>query len=123
MADFFTRIGTAVTEAANKASQGVKDFSDQNRINNEIGSLRIRKEKVLRDMGQLVYNFIKYGGDTPDYNASIAKVDEIDAKIEVLEKQIAVIKGSALCPMCNGTIAPGDVFCANCGYKVGQTQN
>jgi len=120
MADFFTKIGSAVTEAANKASQNVKDLSDQNKLNNEIGTLRAKKEKLLRDMGQLVYNFIKKGGESPNYNAIISQMDEIDARIEELEKKIAVIKGNGLCPCCNAVIAPGDIFCPNCGFRVGQ---
>lgn len=121
MEDFFTRIGSAVTGAANKASKNVKDLSDQSRINNEIGRLKTQRQQVLRDMGQLVYDFIKHGGSSPDYSSAVAKIDEIDAKIQVLEKQIAVIKGSALCPCCNAAIAPDDIFCPNCGLKVGNT--
>ena len=119
MSDFFSRIGSAVTGAANKATQTAKDLSEQNKINNEISALKNQKEMLLRNMGQLVYDFIKNGGPEPNYQSIIAQMDAADERISELEKQIAIIKGGALCPCCNAAIAPGDMFCPNCGFKVG----
>ena len=122
MSDFFSRIGSAVTGAANKAQQTAKDLSEQSKINSELAALRNQKETLLRNMGQLVYDFIKKGGPDPDYQSIIAQMDAADLRIEELEKQLTLIKGGALCPCCNAAITAGDMFCPNCGFRVGNPQ-
>lgn len=113
--DVFEKAREAVNIAAKKTEEVVnisKLKLECMKVNGEIKSL-------YEKLGNSIYQMYHEGYQNDDLVHSLCEeVDDLLAKLEVLNQQIADLQNVALCPVCGHKNVKDSFYCAKCGAKI-----
>ena len=135
--EFIDKLSAGLTNAGRTVSQSAKNFSDTNKLKNEISAEKRNIQQKYAEIGQLYYE--KLNNDPgcdffPEVDSIMTSMRHIEAlEAEIMEVQnrrpelVTVeprvgdpsIRPSAMvCMQCGQTFDAGQTFCSNCGQKL-----
>jgi DNA repair exonuclease SbcCD ATPase subunit len=127
MADFFNRVKSGLDKGLNAVTVKSKEVLEVTKINGQIGGLKDQAAKLLRELGEMVYEMNLQG--VLDQQEIQQKCDAVTAlKQQIQEKETelqnvhmnaAVAMGQLFCPGCKNEVPEGTKFCGHCGTKLG----
>lgn len=94
-----------------------KNMGEIAKVNAEIGDEERKINSYYTQLGQL---YIKiYEGNYDDRLSEIVKaINDTNANLENLKKQLNALKGVTVCPHCHAEVSSGNAFCVMCGKPV-----
>ena len=121
--DAVQRTASQMSGSAADAAYGVGrragELLSAAKLNIQVMELKGAVNTALREVGEMIY--ATHTGTLTESEVLLAKLQEIDTlqeKIRRLEREIARLQGSAVCPRCGAPAQDGDVFCRECGGKL-----
>ena len=116
--DFFGNLGQALSKTAKELSGRAEDAYETQRLKNKISSEERQIDKIMADLGKIVYQ--RYKEEVPVEDAQKALCEQIDQhkdQIEQLRANISdlKIKTRRICPSCGKEIEKDAAFCRFCG--------
>ncbi len=92
----------------------------------KLSKLKIKKSQTKSDikakyekLGELVYMMNKDNQkDEEAYDAAIAEIDELAAKLDEIDKQLDMLNGELTCEKCGAKTKNDNSFCPKCGTKL-----
>ncbi|MGN0686913.1 MAG: hypothetical protein ACI4KA_02260 [Oscillospiraceae bacterium] len=92
----------------------------------KLSKLKIKKSQIKSDikakyekLGELVYNMNKANEkDEEAYNAAIADIDDLNAKLADLDRQLDELNGEVACEKCGAKTKNDNSYCPKCGTKL-----
>ena len=92
----------------------------------KLSKLKIKKAQTKSDikgkyekLGELVYMMNKDNQKDEDaYNAAIADIDELVAKLDEIDKQLDILNGELSCEKCGAKTKNDNSYCPKCGTKL-----
>ena len=83
------------------------------------GQLSNEIKNKYEKLGALVYEMAKTNDkDTDAFDAIIAEIDDANAELASIEKQLDDLKGKVACPVCGVKTDNDNAFCPKCGAKL-----
>ena len=128
MADFFKDLGSklgdfgkVISEKAEVVSKKTEDTIEIQKMKSQIRGMDRSNERDFQDMGKMIYEQFKKGkAIDSDFMELCEAIEEREAEMETLNKQVAEIKGLDVCKNCQEHLDASVVFCPKCGTKVDQ---
>ena len=128
MADFFKDLGSklgdfgkVISEKAEVVSKKTEDTIEIQKMKSQIRGMERSNERDFQDMGEMIYEQFKKGkAIDSDFMELCEAIEEREAEMETLNKQVAEIKGLDVCKNCQEHLDASVVFCPKCGTKVDQ---
>ncbi len=117
--DFFEKLKETVAGATKTAVDKSNEIVEVTKIKFAIRDMENETEKLLREIGEAVYNSVKSGNDPSEIIEAHCK--EIDTKYEeitALREKLRAYKNIKLCSGCGCEVAEDSVFCSKCGEKM-----
>lgn len=116
--DFFGSLGETISKTARELSGRAEEAYETQKIKNKISNEERQVQKAMADLGRIIYK--RYQEDIPVDDAQRALCEQIDQRMEQIEKYKAVIsekkdKSRRFCPACGNPIDKNDAFCSQCG--------
>lgn len=105
------------SHAGQSAVQKTKDFTEVNRLNNEIDEAGKQITDLYGRIGCEIYHAYK-DKPLPEVAQMIEQVAALQQKIESNKKQIYTINTANLCPHCGAKVSREMAFCRACGNKL-----
>lgn len=116
----FTQFKNKVTETAKSAMQKSNEIFEVTKINMSIGDAQVEIDKILKDIGQILYDSYQNGESVSDEVADkCVQVDEVVEKIKEMKVRLMELKNVIICSNCENENQPDDLFCSKCGEKIG----
>lgn len=133
---FFDDLGGKITSMGNQVTskgQNAKETWDLNNqikaLQNQIAGRQAEIQQHYQVMGSWYYAEKRQGGETPNYEAELLAVDQLNAdiaglqaQIEGLQAQIIAIQSQITCPVCGKSVDADSAFCLNCGSPITHMQ-
>jgi NADH pyrophosphatase NudC (nudix superfamily) len=136
--DFLNRLKKEINKGITVVSAKSKEMMDTAKINNQITELTDHRNRLLMEIGQLVYLMSLACGtlqetpsddETGDRTAQISEkcemVAELEQQIEAREVELKKLKtdtqeslGKAICESCGAAMDVDVKFCSNCGARM-----
>ena len=117
--DFIDDAVTKAKEAFDVAYKKTNEVVTTQKQKFDIASLEAKRTKDFEALGRFYYSELK---DTEIENEEaarlVAAIDEKNAKIDELHKEINNIKNKRVCPKCGASIDKCSVYCNFCGEKL-----
>jgi RNA polymerase subunit RPABC4/transcription elongation factor Spt4 len=135
--EFIDKISAGLTNAGRTVSQSARNFSDTNKLRNEISTEKRNIQQKYAEIGQLYYE--KFNNDPgcdffPEVDSiltSMRRIEALEAEIQEVQNRrpelVTVpestrdygVKPSAMvCMQCGQTFDASQSFCSNCGQKL-----
>ena len=115
----FEDLKKTITDKAEVAKKATEEAVEIQKIKAQIRNMERSNERDFSDMGKKIYEKFKNSDvvDTEfvEFCEAIAGREEA---IEAAKKQIADIKGLAVCPNCKENVSTDVAFCPKCGTKL-----
>lgn len=117
--DFFDDAINKVKEVADVAYKKTNEIVNTGKQKFDIASLQNKRSKDFEKLGEIYYNSIK-DTEIEDFDVKnlVAEINDKNAKIIELNKQINSAKHKRICPVCSAVINENAVFCSVCGAKL-----
>ncbi len=114
---FFDQVTAKGAGAWQDLTNKTKNMGEIARVNAEIGEEERKINSYYTQLGQL---YIKlYEGNYNEQLSEIVKaINDTNANLENLKKQLNALKGVTVCPHCHAEVASGNAFCIMCGKPV-----
>ena len=114
---FFDQVTSKGAGAWQDLTNKTKNMGEIARVNAEIGEEESKINSYYTQLGQL---YIKiYEGNYNEQLSEIVKaINDANANLENLKKQLNALKGITVCPHCHAEVASGNAFCVMCGKPV-----
>lgn len=107
-------------EKFNKAAQSVtnmtKDSVEISRLGSESRGIANELASLYEQIGRLYVD--SRGTEAEGLSALCARVDELRARMEELERQKMQLKNQNRCPACGAVMPKSARFCSNCGRRM-----
>lgn len=113
MSDFFDKVGDAFEKGGKKFSDKAKQVSDVTKTQMDIKKAKDALAEKYIVLGKLYFE--EHKDDSVEEVQSVAAAKQ---QIEILEKQLAVLKGEIKCPVCGAMVPAEYDFCPKCGAKI-----
>lgn len=115
MDKFFSEIKNTADKVIKKSGNLV----ELSKVKFQIANTKSEIGASFKELGELVYHAQKTEAnpDTQIIEGTIAKIDELFAKLEVLMVESSSLKNEKLCPSCEKSNPKNAQFCSDCGYK------
>ncbi len=110
-----------VTDTAKAAAKKSGEFIEITKLNISISGEETKIEKLLIDIGKLVYEEYKNGEDVGEINRELCQtIDEFEENKKEMKEKILDLKNLTICPKCGKEADDSDdvVFCSKCGEKL-----
>lgn len=121
--EIFSEIKSKVTETAKSAIKKSNEIVEITKLNIAIGDAQNDINKVLKDIGKIIYDAYK-DGDL--FNEEIAdKCTKIDSKAEEISEmrqKLSELKKVQVCPECGKENEYDAFYCSYCGHKMAKEQ-
>ncbi len=115
----FDDLKSKVTEMSKSAMQKSNEIVEVTKINLAIGDAQSEIDKVLKDVGEIIYGAYQEGANFgEEIESKCIKVDEIIENINGMKEKLAELKKVKICPNCEGENEPNATFCSKCGNKM-----
>ena len=115
----FEDLKKTITDKAEVAKKATEEAVEIQKIKSQIRNMERSNERDFSDMGKKIYEKFKNSDvvDTEfvEFCEAIAGREEA---IEAAKKQIADIKGLAVCPNCKESVNADVAYCPKCGTKL-----
>ena len=109
-------VGEVAGTTARYAGKCAGQMVDVAKLNMQIFDLRGECDRLLREVGQVVYDtHLGIQGDGDPISPLLEQIDEKTAAIEELKGRIALLKSCKECPSCGAVCGQEDKFCKSCG--------
>ncbi len=117
--DFIDDAVTKAKEAFDVAYKKTNEVVTTQKQKFDIASLEAKRTKDFEALGRFYYSELK-GTEIENEEAArlVAAIDEKNAKIDELHKEINNIKNKRVCPKCGASIDKCSVYCNFCGEKL-----
>lgn len=117
--DFIDDAVTKAKEAFDVAYKKTNEVVTTQKQKFDIASLEAKRTKDFEALGRFYYSELQ-GTEIENEEAArlVAAIDEKNAKIDELRKEINNIKNKRLCPKCGASIDKCSVYCNFCGEKL-----
>ncbi|MEG1918066.1 MAG: zinc ribbon domain-containing protein, partial [Oscillospiraceae bacterium] len=89
------------------------------KLKNRISACQTQVEEQLQEIGELVYG--THVGAPTDSDVLFSKLQTIDAlkaEIASLNRELAALRGTGVCPICGAVVQKDDGFCKDCGAEI-----
>lgn len=115
--DFFGALGKKISKATQSAVDKTSSLVETTRINSQISGEQKEIDKILQEIGRVVFNKVNAGELSPgeEESALIEKIHGHEDKIREFRQNLASVKGMKICPECEELIALDVAFCPKCG--------
>lgn len=115
--DFFSKLGSKITDTSEKVAQKTKDAVELTKLKSQISTEENRIQAAFLEIGKKFFE--KNAGEvSEEFVESFNIINEAKAKIAEISNTIMDIKGTYNCPNCGTEVATTAAFCANCGSKL-----
>lgn len=118
---FINDMKSKFSQAGQSAMQKTKDFTEVNRLTNEIDEAGKQIADLYGRIGCEIYHAYR-DNPLPEVAQMMEQVAALQQKIEANKKQIYTINTANLCPHCGAKISREMAFCRACGSKLPQQQ-
>lgn len=117
--DFIDDAVTKAKEAFDVACKKTSEVVTTQKQKFDIASLEAKRTKDFEALGRFYYSELKDNEiENEEAARLVAAIDEKNAKIEELRREINNIKNKRLCPKCGASIDKCSVYCNFCGEKL-----
>ena len=117
--DFFDELGENISKRAKDVSEKVSNAYETQRVRGKISNEEHAAEKLMTDIGRLVYTKFTEGQEVDSEFASICEeILSHEQAIEELKQSAAAKKGLKICPACKKEVSKKASFCPYCGTQV-----
>lgn len=114
--DFFDGLGETLTRTAKELGERAEQIYEVQKIRNKISGEERMVDKILIDMGNLVYKKFESGEETdPELAVLCEEVTQHIRRIKVYKNQAADMKGQKICVSCGKSIDKDVSYCPYCG--------
>lgn len=114
--DFFDELSNTITRTSKDLSKRAGQIYEAQKIRNRLAGEEHMVEKLKADMGNLLYQRYKDGGEIDEELKVIC--EEIDQHMQIIagyRDAAAEIKGRKICPACEKAVDRSVSFCPYCG--------
>ena len=123
MGDFFDDLGKRITETADAVSKKTEEVVETQKIKTQIRSLKRNLERDFEDLGIMLYGKFQKGEEVAGECVELCEViKKREENIAEYEREIAEMKGEALCSNCSNPADKNMNFCPGCGTKLGKEE-
>lgn len=114
--DFFDELGETLTRTARELGERAEQIYETQKIRNKISGEERIVDKLMADMGNLLYRRYK-AGETLDgeFVTFCEEIDQHFLKIKEYKENAADLKGKKICPSCGKAVDKEVSFCPYCG--------
>lgn len=120
--DFFDGLSETITRTAKELGERAEVFYEGQKLRNKVSSEERMIEKVLADLGNLVYKRFSSGESMDEEITALCKEarqhEEMAARYR---DEIAKRKGEKVCPDCGKSVSQEVSFCPYCGSPCPET--
>ena len=114
--DFFGSLGETITKTARELSGRAEEVYETQRIKNRISGEKRQVEKVMADLGKIIYKRYKDGIPLDEEEKALCEqIDQRMAQIEKYKEEMNNVKGNRFCPSCGNPLGRNDAYCSMCG--------
>ena len=131
MANFFDKVVTGLNKGVTTVSEGSRLIVEKAKLNTKLDDVKEKKNKVLNELGGIVYSMHLKGEITIEKCRNIFnEIAELDKNIEDINMQIKAIEAqketqpaaeTKRCPSCGAANKATAKFCASCGKSMLET--
>lgn len=117
--DFLNKLGKKASQTYQATKEKASNITDELKLRGKISEQKEKIEKLLKEIGEIVYNEVKDEKDVSK-DAIVAKCDEVSkAKDEIskLEAEILAVKKIKKCANCGAELDIKADFCSKCGKE------
>jgi len=101
------------------ASKVTSDVVDMSKVRYQIKQTQWEIEKTYAKLGAVAYDMHKGSEDMQEIKAlAIAEIDDLNEKLDELEKRLRAYKRVSKCPSCNRENDVDFSFCSRCGAEL-----
>ncbi len=113
------KTGEAASRAVGSAGKAAGDMAQATKINLQIFDLNTESEILYKEIGKLVYDIHLETEVAPDaMDGYLEQLDALHGQIDGLRAQLAAMKPTITCPVCNKQCSRDDLFCSACGTSL-----
>ncbi|MBZ4644849.1 MAG: hypothetical protein PWR27_279 [Petroclostridium sp.] len=114
-------IRNKMTETAKSAIKKSNEIVEVTKLSISIGDAQSRIDKLLKDIGKIMYDAYKSGEIFSEEISTIClEIDEIADEINSMRQKIAQLKNVKVCPVCEKENESDASFCSRCGHKISE---
>ena len=113
------KIFAEIKNTADKVIKKSGELVELSKVKFQIANTKSEINTNYKELGELVYHAQKYEEqpDTKIIEGTIAKIDELYERLEILIEQNSSLKNEKICPSCEKSNPKSAQFCLGCGYK------
>lgn len=114
--EFLDELGVTLTKTAKGLTEKAESIYETQKLRNKIASEKRAMERVLEDMGRIIYK--RYcEGEEPDEELKdlCIEADMHGDRISVYKEELAGKKGKKICPACQREVDREVSYCPYCG--------
>ena len=101
------------------ASKVTSDVVDMSKVRYQIKQTQWEIEKTYAKLGAIAYDVHKGSEDLEEIKAlAVAEIDDLNEKLDELEKRLRAYKKVSKCPSCNKENDAEFSFCSRCGAEL-----
>lgn len=116
-------LGKQLGRATEEITKKTEEVVAIQKLKNEIRTLENENAHNCIDLGEIVYGMYEDGESISEEMLAICKqLEERIEKIESLEEELAQVKGTINCELCQAEIEYASIFCHQCGEQVSYKQ-
>ena len=121
MGDFFDDLGKRITETADAVSKRTEELVETQKVKTQIRTLKRNLERDFEDLGIMLYSRYQMGEEVAEEFKELCEmITKREENIAEYEREIAEIKGEAVCTGCSKPTIRAMKFCPECGTKLGE---
>ncbi len=112
-------LGKQLGRATEEITKKTEEVVTVQKLKSEIRSLENDNAHNCIDLGEIVYGMYEDGESISEEMLAICKeLEERIEKIEILEEELAQVRGTINCKSCQSEIEYASIFCHQCGEQV-----
>lgn len=109
------KVSDTVDKGIEAGKDGYQKMSDKSRLNKEIKQLNAEINDIFMTVGRQVY---ADSPETPQFKVVFDNVKDKEAKLEACRRELSLLDGNIICPVCNEVIPKDSRVCNKCGAPV-----
>lgn len=119
MMDLAGKVSDTVDKGIEAGKDGYQKMSDKSRLNKEIKQLTAEINDIFMTVGRQVY---ADSPEIPQFKVVFDNVRDKEAKLEACRRELSLLDGNIICPVCNEVIPKDSRVCNKCGAPVVPSQ-
>lgn len=116
---FLGELREKISNTAKKAVDRSNEFIEVTKLNVSIADAQAKRNKVLQEIGKIVYDSYKTGSEIDDViTKKCHEIDEIDEQVVELKEKVASTKKTKKCEYCGVRNDIDAAYCNKCGEEL-----